>query len=935
MSSPVAASKSASSRPQADIGAVRAKLSRLLGRWIEILVLVLVVVSPWMFGGVEPLQEWWLFSGVGLGLVLWAARVLVDKQVVWRPCRVVLCMLALTYLGFWQLVPLSSSAMSYISPATQKTLDFLQPEQAETIALSNGDYTATKPAAHPISFYRTATAQSLCRILAALALFALVRNNIPAEKGLLHLSIAASVNGAALALLAIFQLFSSHPNQIYWQYNAPVSVFGPFICRNHFPFYVNCCIGLGLGLLIYSQGDSSLSDVHERNGDGRRHGRRHSSRRSRKNDSSSLEGSTSSAMSVELLWLGIGLAVMLSAVLLSLSRGGVVVLFATALIGFLVWGRKLLKLSSLTTGLVVGVAGAVGLLSWFGFNLIKARLETLWQGGGMEARTPLWTSCFPLFGKFPIFGTGYGTFQMVEPLNREYVSQEFNQLTFVHAHNEFIEAMVEGGLFRLVITLAGIGFVLAAGYRVLRGRAAGPSALVAGALFAFLTVVLHSTVDFGMHVPAITILVAVIAAYIMSLADNMVVSASRRETVIARPPRILRWGGLAPILGAGVFAGVGFLLFAQSYQWHIVHRFLGAGLNRTDISNAAQQERRIEYLKTAVALAPEYATTELSLAQAYYEAFIGQQNLLTQKQEMVDLVAGILPPSLLTDSLGLPESLGSLCRLAAETAPAAVRWQEYLKKEDDKIGNDYLKPAIRYFIVARDICPLLGKPHARLAAHRDLLAQGDTGEQYMERVRSLRKYDPEVWYISGVLAMTAAKEDEAFADWRRSLEYSDEYLSDIARRSMTLLNTKQLMETVIPDNPRQLYRAAIELYPLPAQKAERQPFLDRALTILAQPGHLVTWQEWHLKAQIDIALDKFGEARTAYLAAIQFNPDPLDLRLEYARFMFQVDQAGEAKAELLGILSRNPNESQAKELLLYIEKDEKLRNSGRIKRAPR
>src|SRR5262249_30739823 len=139
---------------------------------------------------------------------------------------------------------------------------------------------------------------------------------------------------------------------------------------------------------------------------------------------------------------------------------------------------------------------------------------------------------------------------------------------------------------------------------------------------------------------------------------------------------------------------------------------------------------------------------------------------------------------------------------------------------------------------------------------------------------------------------------------------------------MTLLNAKQLMETVIPDNPRQLYRAAIELFPTPAEKAERQPFLDRALAILAQPGHLVTWQEWHLKAQIDIALDKFGEARTAYLAAIQFNPDPLDLRLEYARFMFQVDQAGEAKAELLGILARNPNESQAKELLLYIEKDE-------------
>jgi tetratricopeptide (TPR) repeat protein len=925
----VAESSSVSTRPQAANTNARAKVSRLLGRWIEILVLALVVVSPWLFGGVEPAQEWWLFSGVGLGLLLWALRVLIDRQVVWKSCRIVVCMLAFTYLGFWQLVPLSSKVMRSVSPATQRTLDFLQPEQTETIELANGAYSSHKADEHPLSFYRTATAQTLCRILAALALFALVRNNIPAEKGLLHLSIAASINGVALSLLAILQLFSSHPNQIYWQYNAPASVFGPFICRNHFPFYVNCCIGLALGLLVYLQTDASGNELHERNGAGRRHSRRHSSRKSRNREESKQVESSSGVLRVEGLWLALGLAMMLCAVVLSLSRGGIVVLFAAAVVGFLVWGRKLLKLSPLTTGLVVGLAGAFGLLSWFGFNLIKPRLETLLQGGGMEARAPLWTSCIPLFGQFPIFGTGYGTFQMVEPLYRDYVSQEFNQLTFVHAHNEFIEAMVEGGILRLIITVAAIGFVFAAGYRVLRGRSAGSSALAAGALFAFATVVMHSLVDFGMHVPAITILVAVIAAYIMSLADNIVVRGRGREAQVAHPPRILRWGGLAPILAAGVFAGVGFLLFAQSYQWQLVHRFLNAGLRRTDISNADQQERRIEYLKTAVSLAPEYATTELSLAQAYYEAFVGQQNLLTQKQEVADLVAGILPPP------GMTDSLGSLCSLAAETAPAAARWQDYLKVQDNKIGDDYLKPALRYFIAARDLCPLLGKPHARLAAHRDLLSKGDTGDQYMERVRSLRKYDPEVWYISGLLAMTASKTNEAWADWRQSLEYSDEFLLDIARRSLTLLGPSELMDTVIPDKPRQLYRVAIELFPTPAEMDQRQPFLDRALSILAQPGHLITWEEWQLKAQILIALNKFGLARTAYLAAIQFNSKPVDLQIEYAQFLYQIDLKGEARAELLGLLSQDPNESKAKALLLSIERAESQKNSVRGKKAAR
>jgi cytochrome c-type biogenesis protein CcmH/NrfG len=205
----------------------------------------------------------------------------------------------------------------------------------------------------------------------------------------------------------------------------------------------------------------------------------------------------------------------------------------------------------------------------------------------------------------------------------------------------------------------------------------------------------------------------------------------------------------------------------------------------------------------------------------------------------------------------------------------------------------------------------------------------------MERVRSLRKYDPEVWYISGLLAMTASKTNEAWADWRQSLEYSDEFLSDIARRSLTLLGPSELMATVIPDKPGQLYRVATELYPSPAEKEQRQPFLDRALAILAQPGHLVTWEEWQLKAQIFIALGRIGEARTAYLTAIQFNRKPVDLQIEYAQFLFQIDQRREAKAELLGLLSRDPNESKAKSLLLYIEKAEAQKNEARVKKAAR
>ena len=536
---------------------MRARLATMLGRWIEVLVLLLVAISPWLFGGVEPVHEWWLFSGVALALLLWGLRVLLEGSVRWRPCRVTLCTLALVYIGFAQLIPLPAKALGALSPATERTFEFLLPEHPESLRPDLGDFATQEIPSHPLTFYQTATAQTICHMLAALALFALVRNNLPAKQGLFRLSIVALVNGVALSLLAILQMFSSPPNEIYWTYKAPAVVFGPFICRNHFPFYINCCLGLGIGLLIYSQGPKHSYDSSSNGSEHSRH-RRHRSKSRSSNHSSSaaVRGTEESFLNAETLWIGSGLALMVCAVVLSLSRGGVVVLFAATLLGFLVWGRTLFRLSRSTIGLLIGAVGAFALLSWFGMSIVKDRLETLWQSGGLEARTPLWSACLPLMGQFPLFGTGYGTFPFVEPLHRAYVSEEFSQLIFAHAHNEFIEAMVEGGILRLVLSLAAIGFVFSAGYRVLRNRSGPAGGLVAGALFAFTTVVLHSMGDFGMHVPAIVILVAVLSAYIVGAADDLRENTARAEGIDAPTVRLIRWGGIAPILAAGVFVGV-------------------------------------------------------------------------------------------------------------------------------------------------------------------------------------------------------------------------------------------------------------------------------------------------------------------------------------------------------------------------------------------
>ena len=106
-----------------------------------------------------------------------------------------------------------------------------------------------------------------------------------------------------LSLFALFQFFGSPHQTVYWTFATGAEVFGPFICRNHFPFYVNLCVGLAAGLLLSLGAPASggwprtlAAPLH----DPRR------------------------------LWVGVALVFMLAAVALSLSRGGFVALAGAA-----------------------------------------------------------------------------------------------------------------------------------------------------------------------------------------------------------------------------------------------------------------------------------------------------------------------------------------------------------------------------------------------------------------------------------------------------------------------------------------------------------------------------------------------------------------------------------------------------------------------------
>src|ERR1700724_3424522 len=97
-------------------GALRHRAQLLLRATMETVVLLLVCLAPWPYGSVDARFELFLFAGVGLLLVLWGARTLLEGQLRWKKCPVALCLALLFLWGIWQITPLSRHLVDALSP---------------------------------------------------------------------------------------------------------------------------------------------------------------------------------------------------------------------------------------------------------------------------------------------------------------------------------------------------------------------------------------------------------------------------------------------------------------------------------------------------------------------------------------------------------------------------------------------------------------------------------------------------------------------------------------------------------------------------------------------------------------------------------------------------------------------------------------------------
>lgn len=268
-----------------------------------------------------------------------------------------------------------------------------------------------------------------------------------------------------ISLFGIVQRFTSS-GTIYWFQKLTLGgdPFGPFVNRNHFAGFAELTLPVGLALMIF---------------------------RGLRRDMFSL---------ASLLTI-----VPVGALILSGSRGGIVSFgFQLVVLGMMARSRKhSAEPARLAALALVGLA-AVALIGWLGASKAIERFSTLHAGDiTLSRRSMMVRGAAHIFLSHPIAGCGLGSLVEVYPRFETF----YDGLIVDHVHNDYMELLAETGLFGALCGLAFL-WVLFRDSRKCFGAEQGhfSRAIHAGAATALAGLLLHSMVDFNLHIPSNAVL---------------------------------------------------------------------------------------------------------------------------------------------------------------------------------------------------------------------------------------------------------------------------------------------------------------------------------------------------------------------------------------------------------------------------------------------
>ena len=215
--------------------------------------LILLAFGPWLLAGSDPwyvsLLAWpWLAT-----IICWLLLPLGGSGLPVRGGTILVCLLGLMAVTLFQTLPIPPDLARLLSPALQSRLALLVPENAENAWVT-------------LSADPSATFDLFTRMAAITLLYQATRGLMVCAGGVFALAVTGwvlLVNGALLSLVAIAQSVTSAPDVVYWTWLTPGRVFGPFVCKNHYPYYMSMALGSAFGSASCRAWCGSWPDSHD------------------------------------------------------------------------------------------------------------------------------------------------------------------------------------------------------------------------------------------------------------------------------------------------------------------------------------------------------------------------------------------------------------------------------------------------------------------------------------------------------------------------------------------------------------------------------------------------------------------------------------------------------------------------------------------------
>jgi tetratricopeptide (TPR) repeat protein len=762
------------------------RFSQILLWAVDLIIAALVFVLPFIMGGREAWGHWFLISGALLLGVVWAVYASVTG------CRYFVSWLELSLLAglgivFYQLQPQSAEAMTQFSGEYSRLL----PVWSQTQPAGTPEHWST------LSFTPVETRHAIWMLLAYAVILTVLFQRVRSVGDCTRLMKWVAISGVLMTGFGILQ-WNISDGRFFWFYEHPFTdttqhLKGAFTNRNHFAQFLSLSIGPLLWWLFRDVkrligGDDeptappaqrsmtkSLRATAGKSGS-------HKKRRTTPGGTFALPAATADRfLSLPVIGLSVCVACVAIAVLMSLSRGGMIATAAAGLIAFVGLWRGF-NLGGAMAGLVLG--GGILFLSLLALvdqeevqtrvdQLISTDADQVDAGG---VRRAIWTADAKAIQQFPWFGTGVGSHRDVYTIYMDDYA-DFATFELTHAESSYVHLALETGFVGVTcLTLTLLWFLVRLLYGYLRSSSAAAKSLAVAVAASAAAATLHAVTDFIWYVPAIVVISLVLVVVGLK-------SVSRGFGTAAASTGL--W---FPRIGWAAIGGFCLLGLVQ-VQPELQARIVGERHWYASLRTAFQMEVEDEYgdLEAGESIVVETKQVELTPeAEAEYAAKEATREHVAQVKYHQERI-GHLSKSVLAcpdqhrAKLALAEQLLKLFDLIQSKSDnpfplnmvrdtvlnggfsSAVESREWLQRTCGKRVN-LLLLADKLARESLAACPVQGHAYLSLL-ETSFVRESLSTQPLIDQAMLVRGHDPRVSFVAGREALTKGDQEAAIAMW--------------------------------------------------------------------------------------------------------------------------------------------------------------------------